>query len=44
MLASLHNLWFLKDLVEGARKAIEEDRFLQYKKEFIDTYRQGIPD
>jgi queuine tRNA-ribosyltransferase len=44
MLASLHNLWFLKDLVEGARHAIEQDRFTEYKRKFLADYSQGIPD
>lgn len=44
MLASLHNLWFLKDLVERAAAAIRENRFLQFKKDFMATYSLGIPD
>ena len=38
-LASYHNLYFLLKLMEGARKAIEEDRFGDYRREFLD--RQG---
>ena len=37
-LMSIHNLRFLIKLVEGARQAIKEDRFLEYKKEFYDKY------
>lgn len=38
-LASYHNLYFLLKLMEGARRAIEEDRFGDYRREFLD--RQG---
>lgn len=38
-LASYHNLYFLLKLMEGARAAIEQDRFGDYRKEFLD--RQG---
>ena len=38
-LASYHNLYFLLKLMEGARQAIEEDRFGDYRREFLD--RQG---
>ena len=44
MLASLHNLWFLKDLVDRASAAIEENRFLQFKKKFMSGYAMGVPD
>ena len=44
MLASLHNLWFLKCLVDDACLAIEEDRFLPFKKGFMASYSEGIPD
>ncbi len=44
MLASLHNLWFLKDLVDRARNAINADEFMFFKRRFLDTYRMGIPD
>lgn len=37
-LNSLHNIRFLIKLVEGARKAIQEDRFLEYKKEVMDKF------
>jgi queuine tRNA-ribosyltransferase len=39
MLASYHNLYFLHDLVKEARKAIEEDRFLVFKENFLKRYR-----
>ena len=38
-LNSLHNLRFLIRLVEGARKAIREDRFLEYKEECLRKYK-----
>jgi queuine tRNA-ribosyltransferase len=41
MLASYHNLYFLHDLVKNARRAIIEDRFMQFKKEFLGLYGAG---
>ena len=38
MLLSEHNLHFLVHTMEEIRKAIEEDRFLEYKKEFYEKY------
>ncbi|MDD2216783.1 MAG: tRNA guanosine(34) transglycosylase Tgt, partial [Eubacteriales bacterium] len=38
MLLSNHNLYFLVNLMQNIRKAIEEDRFLEYKKEFYAKY------
>ena len=38
MLMTNHNLHFLVKTMESIRKAIEEDRFLEYKKEFFDAY------
>jgi queuine tRNA-ribosyltransferase len=38
MLASYHNLYFLHDLVKNARRAIEEDRFREFKNEFLRNY------
>jgi len=38
MLLTNHNLHFLVKLMGNIRKAIEEDRFLEYKKEFYDKY------
>ena len=37
-LLSYHNLYFLINLMKNIRKAIEEDRFLDYKKEFFSKY------
>jgi queuine tRNA-ribosyltransferase len=38
MLASYHNLYFLHDLVRTARNAIEKDRFLSFKQDFLACY------
>jgi len=38
MLMTNHNLHFLVKTMDNIRKAIEEDRFLEYKKEFYDKY------
>ncbi len=38
MLLSEHNLHFLVRTMENIRTSIEEDRFLEYKKEFYDSY------
>lgn len=38
MLLTNHNLYFLVKTMEKIRKAIDEDRFLEYKKEFYDSY------
>ena len=42
-LLTIHNLRFLLRLSEDMRKAIQEDRFLEFKKEFMDKYGQGKP-
>ncbi|MCL2214206.1 MAG: tRNA guanosine(34) transglycosylase Tgt [Treponema sp.] len=39
MLASYHNLYFINELVINARNAIEEGRFLEYKKNFLSQYK-----
>ena len=41
MLLSEHNLHFLVRLAEKIRKAIDEDRFLEFKKEFLEKYGQS---
>jgi queuine tRNA-ribosyltransferase len=41
MLASYHNLYFLRELVNDAAKAIEEDRFPSFKGEFLSRYGEG---
>ena len=37
-LMSIHNLRFLIKIMEGARAAIKEDRFLEYKEEILKSY------
>ena len=37
-LNSIHNIRFLIKMMEGARKAIQEDRFKAYKDEIIAKY------
>lgn len=39
MLASYHNLYFLNSLVKDIRKAINEDRFPQFKDSFMRRYK-----
>jgi queuine tRNA-ribosyltransferase len=38
MLMSIHNLRFLMSIVEGARSAIKEDRFTEYKEDVLKKY------
>lgn len=40
-LMSIHNLRFLIRLVEGARQAIKEDRFLDYKNEVLSRFNDA---
>jgi len=37
-LASIHNVYFINKLVSGMRQAILEDKFFEFKKEFLDKY------
>ena len=39
-LLSIHNLRFLIKLTEDIRKSIAEDKFLEFKDEFIDKYQK----
>ncbi|MCK4260919.1 MAG: tRNA guanosine(34) transglycosylase Tgt [Halanaerobiales bacterium] len=41
-LTTYHNLYFLLKLMENIRKAIQEDRFLQYREEFYFRYQGKI--
>jgi len=41
MLASYHNLYFINNLITGCRNAIEENRFLKYKEDFLARYNNG---
>jgi len=38
-LVSYHNLYFLKTLMKNIRTAIHEDRFSDFKKEFLNSYQ-----
>jgi len=42
ILASFHNLYFINELVANARKAIKENRFLEFKKNFLTKYNEGM--
>jgi len=44
MLASFHNLYFISELVQNSRNAIKENRFLEYKKDFLSVYTEGEND
>lgn len=37
-LTTYHNLYFLVQLMKNIREAIEQDRFLEFKKEFYESY------
>jgi queuine tRNA-ribosyltransferase len=41
-LTSIHNLHFLVGLMDNIRKSIEEDRFLQYKHAFYESYGYNV--
>ncbi|MDR2951911.1 MAG: tRNA guanosine(34) transglycosylase Tgt [Treponema sp.] len=41
MLASYHNLYFLNELAASSRQAIEEGKFLEFKKDFLSYYEEG---
>ena len=40
ILASYHNLYFINDLVKNARQAIREQRFPEFKKDFLAKYME----
>ena len=42
IIASMHNLGFIIELVDGAREAIKEGTFEEYRNSFIATYTQSI--
>ncbi len=42
ILASYHNLYFLNEMLKEIRVAIDEDRFEEYRKEFLDKFHQGV--
>jgi len=37
-LVSLHNIYFYTDLIQKTREAISEDRFAEFKKDFLANY------
>jgi queuine tRNA-ribosyltransferase len=39
-LASIHNIYFINKLVADMRQAILEDRFFEFKKEFLENYEK----
>ena len=41
ILASYHNLYFLHNMIEEIRAAIDGDRFEEYKKNFLARYERG---
>ena len=41
IICSMHNLAFILDLVAGARKAILDDRFDEYRADFVRSYYHG---
>lgn len=40
-LVSLHNVYFYLEMMRNIRKAIEQDRFTEFKKEFLSKYNQS---
>ena len=41
-LAVLHNLYFYNELMERIRKAIEEDRFEEFRRENVEKLAQRL--
>lgn len=41
VLASIHNLRFYARLMEGARSAIREGRYAEYRRDFLEEYARG---
>ncbi|RMI20794.1 MAG: tRNA guanosine(34) transglycosylase Tgt [Calditrichaeota bacterium] len=41
-LATIHNLYFYMKLMEEARRAIRENRFLEFKQEFMKQYGEPV--
>ena len=42
ILASYHNLYFLKEIIKEIRIAINEDIFEQYRKDFLEKFNSGF--
>ena len=41
-LLSIHNIRFLIKITENIRKAIQDDKFIEYKDKFINRYRSNL--
>jgi queuine tRNA-ribosyltransferase len=41
MLATQHNLWYLKNLMDQIHLSIKENRFSQFKKSYLEQYNVG---
>jgi queuine tRNA-ribosyltransferase len=39
-LATYHNLYFYRKLMEGIRRAIEQNRFKEFRREFLAKYHK----
>ena len=42
ILASYHNLYFLNNMLKEIRAAIDEDRFEEYRTDFLEKFHQGV--
>ncbi len=42
MLCSIHNMYFITNLVKGIRQAILDDKYEEYKAEFFRTYKAEV--
>ena len=42
VIASYHNLYFLKNMLDEIRQAIEEGRFKEYKENFLKRFASGV--
>lgn len=42
ILASYHNLYFLNNLMKEIRNAIDENRFEEYRRNFLERYHSGV--
>ncbi|ADC89282.1 queuine tRNA-ribosyltransferase [Thermocrinis albus DSM 14484] len=42
ILNTIHNLYFYHKLMEGARRAIEEGRFGEYKRQWLEKLEMGV--
>lgn len=41
VLATRHNLWYMRGLMEGIRKSIDEGRFLEHKRHTLELLESG---